>query len=204
MRHIANAVQPARLSTLWSAAALLAIGLVVSGCEVTETSGGYQPGPMCPRNYDPVCAERRGEVQTFPNACEARRSDWRIVSNGQCRGPGIGDYRPDRPDRDRDGRNRDRRNRDNEMSRDPRYDRPDRPDRNDRNRPDRPGMSERPTRPGYNGPAQRPNQQGGCPAIVDPVCGQLGNDAVRFPNRCEMQRSGAVEVDGRQCGRRRP
>ena len=51
---------------------------------------------MCTQQYDPVCAERRGDRQTFGNACMARAEGYRIVSRGECR-PG----RPDRPPRER-------------------------------------------------------------------------------------------------------
>ncbi len=45
-------------------------------------SGGKQT--FCTREYAPVCASRRGEARTFPNACEARAARWRIVGNGAC------------------------------------------------------------------------------------------------------------------------
>ncbi|MFU0506736.1 Kazal-type serine protease inhibitor family protein [Pseudaminobacter sp. NGMCC 1.201702] len=43
-------------------------------------------GPVaCTREYAPVCATRSGAVRTFPNACEARAADYRIVDqNGPC------------------------------------------------------------------------------------------------------------------------
>jgi hypothetical protein len=51
--------------------------------------GGWGPGPtqppqICTREYRPVCATRRGDVRTFPNACEARAANWGIVGNGPC------------------------------------------------------------------------------------------------------------------------
>lgn len=39
---------------------------------------------FCTREYAPVCASRRGNVRTFPNACEARAAHWRVVGNGPC------------------------------------------------------------------------------------------------------------------------
>lgn len=94
----------------WSA--LAAAAVMLSSCVVVEE--GPRPGPrpprpdeprMCTRQYDPVCAERRGDRQTFGNACEARAAGYRIVRDGECRrggggggpipGPGP---RPPRPD----------------------------------------------------------------------------------------------------------
>jgi len=39
---------------------------------------------FCTREYAPVCARRRGDFRTFPNACEARAADWRIVGDSPC------------------------------------------------------------------------------------------------------------------------
>lgn len=178
MRYVAEAGRTTRWSTLLGAAVLTAAALSLSGCEVTETSGNYSAGPMCPANYNPVCAERRGEERTFPNACQARQSDWRIVSSGQC---SAGDYRNDR--RDRDGWSRDYRDSsgapDDWRGRD--RNRDGNQTRRDRDRPDR-SLS-----------------QPSCPQVNDPVCGQLGNNALIFPNRCEMLRSGATEARPRLC-----
>lgn len=48
---------------------------------------GAGVGPVaCTREYAPVCATSRGVTRTFPNACEARAADYRIVrQNGPCR-----------------------------------------------------------------------------------------------------------------------
>ncbi|BCH31485.1 membrane protein [Mesorhizobium sp. L-8-10] len=48
---------------------------------------GPQPG-FCTREYAPVCGERRGDRQTFANACLAGRAGYRIVSGGECRANG--------------------------------------------------------------------------------------------------------------------
>ncbi|AYD01665.1 Kazal-type serine protease inhibitor domain-containing protein [Neorhizobium sp. NCHU2750] len=88
--------------------------------------GGYRPPPrpqpqMCTMDYRPVCGERGGRFETFGNACQADARGFRIVSSGECRGPGITPPpgRPDRPDRPG---------------------RPDRPDWDRPGRPDRPDM----------------------------------------------------------------
>ena len=106
----ASSVRSRRFSGLLGASLFAMVAVVLSGCEVTEASGNnYNSGAVCPMNYDPVCAERRGQERTFPNACQARAEDWRVVSSGQCRATGYGEYRSDQ---DRDYRGRDGRGRD--------------------------------------------------------------------------------------------
>ena len=41
-------------------------------------------GGMCTREYRPVCGQRGGRLQTFPNACEARNAGFGAVSPGEC------------------------------------------------------------------------------------------------------------------------
>jgi hypothetical protein len=55
------------------------------------TQRPQRPGPesqrptACTREYQPVCATRRGNTRSFGNACEARAADYRIVDqNGPC------------------------------------------------------------------------------------------------------------------------
>jgi hypothetical protein len=52
-------------------------------CRDGGGGGGEEP-TFCTREYAPVCARRRGELRTFPNACEARAADYRIVDDGPC------------------------------------------------------------------------------------------------------------------------
>ncbi|TGV14318.1 peptidase [Mesorhizobium sp. M8A.F.Ca.ET.173.01.1.1] len=54
-----------------------------SPCRDGGGGGGGQPA-FCTREYAPVCGRRHGEMRTFPNACEARASDYRIVGEGPC------------------------------------------------------------------------------------------------------------------------
>ncbi|RUM96905.1 peptidase [Pseudaminobacter arsenicus] len=69
--------------------------VVLSACTV-EGPGPYPgPGPMpepgprfCTREYQPVCARRGNERQTFPNACEADRAGYRVSYPGECRREG--------------------------------------------------------------------------------------------------------------------
>ncbi|RAZ89581.1 peptidase [Mesorhizobium hawassense] len=46
--------------------------------------GGGGEQTFCTREYAPVCARRHGQERTFPNACEARAADYRIVGDGPC------------------------------------------------------------------------------------------------------------------------
>ncbi len=46
--------------------------------------GGGEEQTFCTREYAPVCARRHGEMRSFPNACEARAADYRIVGDGPC------------------------------------------------------------------------------------------------------------------------
>ncbi|TPI66177.1 peptidase [Mesorhizobium sp. B3-1-3] len=46
--------------------------------------GGGGEQTFCTREYAPVCARRHGQVRSFPNACEARAADYRIVGDGPC------------------------------------------------------------------------------------------------------------------------
>lgn len=95
--------------------ALIALIPLLSACTV-DVSPGYSrppprprpPGPqMCTMEYAPVCGERRGRLQTFGNACEARNRGFMIVGRGECRRepprfppPELGrPGRPERPDR---------------------------------------------------------------------------------------------------------
>ncbi|HHZ10797.1 MAG TPA: protease inhibitor [Rhizobiales bacterium] len=71
------------------ATGLIAGLLVLSSCTVVVEEGRPprpdRPGPVCTREYDPVCAERFGERQTFSNACLAESAGFRIVRYGECR-----------------------------------------------------------------------------------------------------------------------
>ncbi|MFN3765924.1 MAG: Kazal-type serine protease inhibitor family protein [Aliihoeflea sp.] len=74
------------------------------------------PEPICTQQYDPVCGERGGDRQTFPNSCVARAEGYRIAYGGECRRGGGSNWdrpgrpggpgwdRPGRPGSDRPGR----------------------------------------------------------------------------------------------------
>lgn len=74
--------------------------MALSGCVVVEEGGPPPfpgppgPGPVvCPQIYAPVCGERGGNFETFPNQCTANARGFRVVHDGECRrGPP-----PDRP-----------------------------------------------------------------------------------------------------------
>ena len=68
---------------------------LLSACTVVveEPRPGPPPGPrpgFCTREYDPVCARRGDNRQTFANGCLAEESGYRIIRPGECRGGGGG------------------------------------------------------------------------------------------------------------------
>ncbi|MCO6391459.1 peptidase [Aliihoeflea aestuarii] len=91
----------------WHAGVLaVAAAGILASCVVVEDGPGPRPLPprpgpggpvMCTQQFDPVCAERRGDRQTFGNACMAEAEGYRIVSSGECRRGGGGWDRPGRP-----------------------------------------------------------------------------------------------------------
>lgn len=44
-----------------------------------------RPDSFCTREYQPVCGRQGRREQTFPNACEARNSNFDVVASGECR-----------------------------------------------------------------------------------------------------------------------
>ena len=70
---------------------LAALGLILSSCTVTVDEGNPPPRPrpprpdVCPRIFQPVCATRFGERETFPNACVARSEGFDVLYAGECR-----------------------------------------------------------------------------------------------------------------------
>lgn len=78
-----------------SAAGFFVALLTLSSCTVVVEENRPprpEPGPICTREYAPVCAERFGDRQTFSNGCLAESAGYRIIREGQCRG------RPPKPD----------------------------------------------------------------------------------------------------------
>lgn len=75
--------------------AILFLSALLAACTVVVDEG---PGPrpprpepqFCSRQYEPVCARRGGDRQTFANACLADRAGYRIVRDGPCRDDGDG------------------------------------------------------------------------------------------------------------------
>ena len=50
-----------------------------------QTRPGTRPDQRaCTREFRPVCGQRGNRMQTFPNACEADRANFRVISRGQC------------------------------------------------------------------------------------------------------------------------
>ncbi|MGK6312427.1 Kazal-type serine protease inhibitor family protein [Neorhizobium sp. DT-125] len=50
-----------------------------------DRPGRPEQSGACTREYRPVCGQRGPQTQTFPNACEAANSGFRVVSPGECR-----------------------------------------------------------------------------------------------------------------------
>ncbi|MER9052642.1 Kazal-type serine protease inhibitor [Mesorhizobium sp. M0213] len=86
---------------------ILFLSAILAACTVVVDEGPGPrppwPGPQfCTRQYDPVCARRGGDRQTFANACLAERAGYRIIREGECRRGGGGgeqtfctrEYRP--------------------------------------------------------------------------------------------------------------
>ncbi len=70
-------------------AGLLFLVVALSACTVVvedDSRGpiGPGPGPLCSRQYDPVCARRGNDRQTFANACLADAAGYRVVRGGEC------------------------------------------------------------------------------------------------------------------------
>lgn len=71
-----------RLVTILGVSAFIAF----SGPAAAQMADGQRA--VCPLLYKPVCAERDGNEQTFPNACRAQAAGYAIISQGACDGAG--------------------------------------------------------------------------------------------------------------------
>lgn len=70
------------------AGALLA-ALIVAACTVTYDDPPNRPRPpnqpYCTREYDPVCARRGNDRETFNNSCLAEAAGYRVIRRGECK-----------------------------------------------------------------------------------------------------------------------
>lgn len=72
------------------------LSLMLASCVVVEEGPGPgprpprpEPGPQfCTREYDPVCARRGNDRQTFGNSCMADAAGYRVIRRGECRSDG--------------------------------------------------------------------------------------------------------------------
>ncbi|TIT81012.1 MAG: peptidase [Mesorhizobium sp.] len=74
----------------------LLLSALLAACTVVVDDGPRprppRPHPqLCTMQYEPVCARRGGDRQTFANACQAERAGYRIVRDGPCRDGGGGE-----------------------------------------------------------------------------------------------------------------
>jgi hypothetical protein len=73
-------------------------GLLAACTVVVDDGPGTRPPrpepQFCTKEYEPVCARRGGDRQTFANACLAERLGYRIVRDGPCRDGGSGGEEP--------------------------------------------------------------------------------------------------------------
>ncbi|TIV95153.1 MAG: peptidase [Mesorhizobium sp.] len=74
----------------------LLLSALLAACTVVVDDGPRprppRPHPqLCTMQYEPVCARRGGDRQTFANACQAERAGYRIVRDGPCRNGGGGE-----------------------------------------------------------------------------------------------------------------
>lgn len=80
--------------------ALVGLGLAAAACTVVveDDRPPPRPGGMCTREYNPVCAQRGRDRETFSNGCVARSEGYRVLYRGRCeRDDPDGPSRPDRP-----------------------------------------------------------------------------------------------------------
>lgn len=75
---------------------LLSFTAILSACTVVVVDEPRPPRPpqACGFDFAPVCARRGDRFRTFDNACLARRSDFRVIHSGVCRGSGGQISRP--------------------------------------------------------------------------------------------------------------
>jgi|LNFM01.1.fsa_nt_gb hypothetical protein len=80
------------MTATWISASRLAVfavlSMVLMSCTVVvdERQPLPESGPRyCTREYEPVCARRGGDRQTFSNACRADVAGYRVISYGECR-----------------------------------------------------------------------------------------------------------------------
>ncbi|TIT65560.1 MAG: peptidase [Mesorhizobium sp.] len=74
---------------------VLFLSAILAACTVVVDDGPRprppRPEPQfCTKQYEPVCARRGDDRQTFANACLADRAGYRIVRDGPCRDGGGG------------------------------------------------------------------------------------------------------------------
>lgn len=177
--------------------ALFGLISLLSACTADVGPNYWRPPPrapspqICTLEYNPVCGQRGGRVQTFANACQARANNFTIINRGQCRRPPPMTSRPtplpSRPQvctmeyapvcGQRSGRVQTFSNACQAQAANFTV-----ISRGQCRR--QPGITVRPQRP----PPPRPG--GICTREYRPVCGQRGSQLRTFSNTCEANNSG--------------
>ncbi|MBZ9763861.1 peptidase [Mesorhizobium sp. CA8] len=83
------------LAVLRQGVVVFMLSALLAACTVVVDDGPRprppRPHPQfCTMQYQPVCARRGGDRQTFANACLAEREGYRIMREGACRDGGGG------------------------------------------------------------------------------------------------------------------
>ena len=84
------------LAISWQGLAVFILSALLAACTMVVDDGPSprppRPRPqICTMQYQPVCARRDGDRQTFANACLTEREGYRIVRDGPCRDGGGGE-----------------------------------------------------------------------------------------------------------------
>jgi hypothetical protein len=69
-----------------AAASICAFVLLGFGAPAGAANLDFDARSACPSIYQPVCAGKAGETQTFGNACLAQRDGFAVIRKGGCDG----------------------------------------------------------------------------------------------------------------------
>lgn len=175
---------------------------VLAGCTVEEYPGPRpeplpRPPQMCTMEYNPVCAIRGRQRETFSNACQARARGFDVIGRGECRPQGRPDpeERPQFCTREYNPVCARRGNRTQTFSNacTAEADGFRVIGRGECRSDERPGG-------GIDLPDERPESRPGvCTREYAPVCGRRGDRTRTFPNSCMADAEGFRIIDNNAC-----